>query len=178
VISSSSPGYQLRVDPERVDCLRFRRLVSGSRRLRAAGDLDAAVDALTAALRLWAGRPLADLGKHFGLHPLIVSMEQERLAASVVLADAALATGGIEELIPLLVQVATRAPLFEPLQARLMEAYWRVGRRADALATFDAVRRGLRDELGIDPGRELQMAFRRILDEDSLSASSLAVGAR
>jgi DNA-binding SARP family transcriptional activator len=178
VVSSSSRGYQLRIDPQRVDCLRFRRLVSESRRHYGAGDFDTVVATLTAALRLWVGRPLADLGEQFAMHPLIVSVEQERLAVSVLTADAALAVGRVEDLIPLLVQVTDRAPLHEPLQARLIEAYRRNGRRADALATFDLVRRRLRDELGIGPGRELRAAFRRILDEDSRTASRLPVGAR
>lgn len=53
------PGWQLRVDPERIDWHRFLRLRRDAR--RAAEDYEEAVPALSKALELWRGRPLADL---------------------------------------------------------------------------------------------------------------------
>jgi DNA-binding SARP family transcriptional activator len=175
VVSSSSRGYHLHIRPDQIDCLRFCRLVRDGRRYWTAGRVDEAVDAMEAALALWAGRPLSDLGERFTMHPAVMSLEQQWLAAGVLAADAALATGRIEAAIPLLVRVTARAPLHEPLQARLIEAYRRVGRRADALATFDRVRRGLRDELGIGPGSELRAVFHRVLDDDHRTAPRLSV---
>jgi pimeloyl-ACP methyl ester carboxylesterase len=45
-------------------------------------------------------------------------------------------------------------------------ALYRSGRQADALATYQQIRRLLRDELGLQPGRELQRVERAILDQD------------
>jgi DNA-binding SARP family transcriptional activator len=154
VVTSSSTGYRLRIDPEQADFLKFQRLVRGG-----------GVDRLNEALGLWAGRPLVDLGEPCALHPVVSELEQQWLAAAVLTADAAFCEGRVEDTIPWLVQGSARAPLHEPLQARLIESYRRVGRRADALATFHRVRRGLRDELGIGPGAELSDAFQRALVE-------------
>jgi pentatricopeptide repeat protein len=92
-----------------------------------------------------------------------VALEHDRLAAGMLGTDAARAGGRTTEWVPLLAELAAHVPLHEPLQARLVDAYARAGRRAEALAIYDRIRRALRDELGIDPGPELHAAFRRVL---------------
>ena len=54
-------GYQLEIDPERVDSCRFERLLSEARSELAANRPEAAAPALERALALWRGEPLADL---------------------------------------------------------------------------------------------------------------------
>jgi DNA-binding SARP family transcriptional activator len=166
VVSSGRHGYLLRVGPEQVDSGRFLRLVDTARRAHATGDAGAALDAYRAALATWSGQPLAGLSGHLAHHPQVVSLRHERLVAGILGTDAAYASGRIEEWTPLLAGLAAQVPLHEPVQARLIEAYWRTGRRAEALATFDRVRHGLRDELGIDAGPELTEAFQRVLAGD------------
>ncbi len=163
VVSSGRHGYLLRVEPEQVDSARFLRLVDTARRAWTAGDAHAALDACSAALAAWSGPPLAGLNGHFANHPRVVALEHDRLAAGMLGTDAARAGGRTTEWVPLLAELAAHVPLHEPLQARLVDAYARAGRRAEALATYDRIRRALRDELGIDPGPELHAAFRRVL---------------
>jgi hypothetical protein len=54
-------------------------------------------------------------------------------------------------------------PFRESLVAQLMLAQYRAGRPADALATYDVLRRRLREELGADPDRTLRDLHATIL---------------
>ena len=60
-IVSQSAGYLLRVDPERVDVVRFERLGAQGRDAADAGDHAQAARHLRGALALWRGRPFEDL---------------------------------------------------------------------------------------------------------------------
>lgn len=169
IVSSSYQGYRLRVAPERVDALRFQRLMAEARTHWRAGSASAAAEPLAAALRLWKGRPLAGTGDH--RPAAVTALEQERLSAGMLAALVARATDRVEAWLPTLTEIAASAPLHEPLQATLMEAFRWVGRRADALAVFDRTRRALSEELGIGPGGHLRDAFHALLDEDRLVAN-------
>ncbi len=166
VVSSGPHGYLLRAGPRQVDSHRFVRLVGAARRFWAAGDARAALDACTAALTAWAGPVLDRVGDHVVSHPRVLALRDERTVAGVIGTDAALACGDVVEWIPLLARLVAHTPMHEPLQVRLVECYRQAGRRAEALAAFDRIRRALRDQLGIDPGPELSAAFRRLLTED------------
>ena len=71
--------------------------------------------------------------------------------------------GRDRDLLGELAGLVERFPLRERLRGQLMVALHRSGRQADALAEFRRARELLRDELGIEPGRELQDLHRRIL---------------
>ena len=57
-------------------------------------------------------------------------------------------------------------PSRERLVGQLMVALYRSGRQADALESYRVARRRLVDELGLEPGRELQELERAILAQD------------
>lgn len=57
----------------------------------------------------------------------------------------------------------TRIPLVESLTAALMRAQHALGRSADALAEYNRLRTRLAEELGTDPGPELQARYRTML---------------
>src|SRR5690242_12507288 len=60
LILTREHGYELRIDPERIDARRFERLIGEGRRELAAHHLERAVPLLEDALSLWRGPPLAE----------------------------------------------------------------------------------------------------------------------
>jgi len=62
-----------------------------------------------------------------------------------------------------LAELASRYPLVESLTAALMRAQHALGRSADALAEYNRLRTRLAEELGTDPGPELQARYRTML---------------
>jgi DNA-binding SARP family transcriptional activator len=159
-LQHGSGGYRVEVAADRVDLHRFRRLVREARN----PDLSPAdrAAALRAALALWRGDPLADVT---GLWADTVRGElaQERLDAAIAWARAELAEGNQNRVIPQLRRLAAVYPLAEPLAAALIRALLADGRRAEALDLHAAIRRRLADELGADPGAELQSVLKDAL---------------
>ena len=95
---------------------------------------------------------------------LRLSMVEDRLEAD-------LALGRHSELVPELGVARSRHPLRERLRAQLMIALYRSGRQSEALQAYRETRRLLAEELGIDPGPELQHLERAILVHDPSLAS-------
>ncbi|WP_433789099.1 tetratricopeptide repeat protein [Actinoplanes sp. CA-252034] len=165
-------GYHLVVPSDQIDILRFRRLL---RRPSGTG----AVETLGEALALWQGEPFADLPQLAG-HPKVRSIVAEHRAALARHGAALLAAGQAGRAITAFEEVTAADPLDEAGQAGLVRALAAAGRRAQAFATFHAVRRRLADELGVDPGAELTAAHRDLLEEDARASApartSVAVG--
>ena len=75
-------GYQLVLDPERLDAHRFERLVAEGRSQLAAGRPERAVVALEEGLSLWRGRPLDDLAYEPFAQQAIARLDDLRVAAA------------------------------------------------------------------------------------------------
>lgn len=153
-------GYQLRVDDDSLDLMRFRRLVAEARHT---ADAATAVQLYTGALALCRGSCAANLDPDARAHPAFTAIEAERVQVVRDAADIALRSGQVPAIIPALRQAAAQNPLDEALQARFVLALAADGRRAEATDTFQSVRRRLRDELGIDPSPMLHDAHDRVL---------------
>ena len=93
------------------------------------------------------------------LEELRVTALEDRLAADLDLGGHAAAVAELEDL-------AGRYPFRERLAGLLMLALYRSGRQGEALQAFEAARRALADELGIDPGRWLRQLETGILAQD------------
>jgi DNA-binding SARP family transcriptional activator len=152
----------LRVDPSELDVARFERLVAEA----GGADPKRAAEKLREALALWRGPPLADLAYEPFAQAEIARLGELRLAALEQRIDAELATGRHAELAGELEALVNGHPLRERLRGQLMLCLYRSGRTAEALETYQAARRALVEELGIEPGRRLRELHQAILVQD------------
>ena len=159
-------GYRLAVVSDQVDVARFEALVSEGQTALADGDAANAQQRLGEALALWRGEPLADFAYDAFAQAEIARLQESRLAAIEARIDADLALGEHTRLVAELEALVHQHPLRERLIAQLMLALYRSGRQAEALACYRAARKRLVEELGLDPGRDLQELEEAILTQD------------
>jgi YVTN family beta-propeller protein len=166
-------GYVLRIDPERLDVHRFERLVREGRQSLLAGHDEEAAATLDRALALWRGPPLDELALDGSVEAVLARLGELRLSALEARFEAGLRLGRHADLVAELEEYVREHPLRERARAQLMTALYRSGRQAEALQAYRDVRTLLAEELGLDPGPELQQLERAILTQDP----SLAVPA-
>lgn len=159
-------SYRLAVDADHVDAWRFEVLADEGHALLTSGDPAAARDALVVADALWRGPVLPELADHEGARSLAVRLAERRVAALEDRIDADLALGRHGALVGELTSLVEAHPLRERLRGQLALAMYRAGRQADALRALADAGRTLRDELGIEPSRELRDLETAILDHD------------
>ena len=153
------PGYFLRVEPGELDLERFEVLTE---RGRAEGD----PALLREALELWRGEPLADLRDEPFAQRASLRLEEARLAAREDRLDADLAEGRDAELVPELEGLIAEHPFDERLYRQLMLALYRAGRPGNALEVYQRARKTFDEQLGLQPGPELEELQRQILNQD------------
>ena len=170
-IERHGTGYRLHLDPSSLDLSRFERLVDRAAAALAAGRAADAAEDLGRALDLWRGQPLADLAGEPVHEAEAGQLEEQRLRAVDLLHDAELALGRHDELVPELERLIAAEPYREHARAQHALALYRSGRQADALAACRTARELLVEELGVDPGPELQELERRILLHDPALAA-------
>ena len=166
VLVTRAPGYVIELEPGQLDLDRFRALRDRGRTELDEGRANEAARSFRAALELWRGRALADLENEPFAHDLIAALEDERLATLEARIDADLALGVHAELVGELRNHVRRHPLRERPRAQLMLALYRAGRQAEALDAYADARRVLVEELGLEPGPELQRLQQSILTHD------------
>ncbi|HEX7162296.1 MAG TPA: AfsR/SARP family transcriptional regulator, partial [Trebonia sp.] len=160
-VVTAGDGYLLGVDPDRVDVLRFRRLV---REAGEAGEPGAALGLLGRALGLWRGEPLADLRSAALDREVVPGLTDEYLSAVQRRAGLELAAGRYDRVVGELRGLVGRYPLREPLWGQLIRALAAAGRPAEAIGEYHRVRQTLAEQLGLDPSAELRELYRLLLD--------------
>ena len=151
-------GYRLEVQATDVDACVFESLVDDARR---ADDPIDRVGLYRRALALWRGPVLA--GLDVGVQPLAVRLERLRESTSEELLVCRLTTEPILEVLPDALAEATRHPTSEGLAEVAIKALDAVGRRDEALAHYEQLRRRLASELGIAPSGRLEQLHTRLL---------------
>ena len=156
-IVTMSPGYLLRVAPERIDLHRFHELIG---RARDCPDRELAARLLVRALALWRGTPFEGM---CGLQAVAAALEEARLEATHAYVDLELELGNHDRVIMDLIPLVAEHPLRERSRAQLMLAQYRAGRRAESLRTYQEARRYLAEQVGLEPGPELKRLHDQIL---------------
>ncbi len=158
-------GYTLRVDPGELDAERFESALAEGTDIE---EPARAVGVLRTALRLWRGEPFSDITDLPLLRAEADRLSERRLTGLAQLYCAELACGHANAIIPELVELAARHPMREQLQGLLMTALYQAGRQAEALEVYHRTRSALVEQLGLEPGNELQRLERAILTGDPM----------
>ncbi|WP_422772530.1 AfsR/SARP family transcriptional regulator [Plantactinospora sp. WMMC1484] len=160
------PGYELQVEPENIDLLAFEMECRKAVEAVGAGDFVGAEDLLRRAGERWRG-PLAP-GLPVG--PLLAARRSavldERLRLVEQLAELYIGTDRTPAAIPLLRDHLQANPLRERGHALLIRALYEDGNVSGALDAFAAARSVLVEQLGIEPGDELQQLYKSVLNRD------------
>ncbi|MEW2352257.1 BTAD domain-containing putative transcriptional regulator [Spirillospora sp. NPDC029432] len=181
VIVSTPAGYRLALGEERVDAAAVLLSAAESARCSRAGDHAAALAHAEDGLALWDGPPALDAADRAGAAGMagienagdagpgdpLTALRLERAATYHALVRAralALARlGRHEEAAGPLAGLVAERPRDEELLAGLLRCEAATAGPAAALARYDAYRRGLRDELGTDPGAALKDVYEELL---------------
>ncbi|MCP3786848.1 AfsR/SARP family transcriptional regulator [Micromonospora sp. A3M-1-15] len=157
-------AYELRLGSGELDVTHFQRLAEEGRSRLSERDPAGAIDALTAAMNQWRGTAGDGLSRGTLLDNHWASLEEQRLQASEDLIDAQLAVGAHGDVLPQLRRLLSAHPLRERSWGQLIVALYRRGDVPAALVAYREARAALRDQLGIEPGEELQSLHRAVLD--------------
>jgi DNA-binding SARP family transcriptional activator len=166
-IATRPHGYAAEFQADELDVLRFAELCRDGETALRADSWSRCSEVLGEALRLWRDMPFCDVPCQRLQREEVPRLEQARLQAAEWQAEAELRLGHHDRLVPQLQNLAAEQPLRERFHAQLMIALARCGRQAEALAAYRQARRALIDELGVEPGPELQDLHQRILEQDS-----------
>ena len=172
-IETRAGGYSLRAEPGVVDARRFERLVHDARPLPPAERSAALRDALA----LWRGSPFADLSYESFLQGEIARLDELRLTALEDRIEAEIELGAHDDVIPDAARLAAQHPDRERLCRLLMLALARAGRQQEALDAYEATRRALDEQWGLEPSPETRALHRMILSQDPALAPAQPVAA-
>jgi DNA-binding SARP family transcriptional activator len=166
LVVSLQSGYQIRLEPDQLDLIRFERLLAEGQEALTNHDPREASEKLQAALALWRGPALADFALESFTPTATARLDELRIGAIEKRIDAELQLGHHTELISELEAVVEQHPFRERIQAQRMLALYRSGRQAEALDAYRNARRMFVQELGIEPGSILQNLEKAILRHD------------
>jgi DNA-binding SARP family transcriptional activator len=174
LIRRSPPGYLLDSDAVDVDLAGFRVGCREGAAMIGAGRPSAAAARLKDALTSWRGTAVEDLQDLPFAESVRETLEMERVSVTVECLRAQTDSGSHDETIGQARALLAEHPMREPLWVLLILALYRSGRQAEALAAFGQVREMLAEELGVDPGEELQALHAAVLNQDGALQVRLA----
>ncbi|MEO7397961.1 MAG: BTAD domain-containing putative transcriptional regulator, partial [Ilumatobacteraceae bacterium] len=170
VVVGGDGGYTLMVDPVDVDAIAVLRRATEATTLLGGGDHQGATELCQATLQLLRGDLLASAGDGQWARPHRARLDAARMQLIETGCSARLHLGDTSDVIGDLEVAVTSYPYQESLWLLLITALYQAGRQADALETYHRVRQLLADELGLDPGPQLQQLEQQILIHDAAIA--------
>nr|WP_281274361.1 BTAD domain-containing putative transcriptional regulator [Allorhizocola rhizosphaerae] len=155
-------GYRIIIQPGELDSAEFAQLVMAAQNT----DPQQASTLLADAINLWRSNAYEDVRDHAPIADEARRLDEERIRVQAWHARLQLDLGRHAELIPHLTKLIEAHPYREDLRGHLMLALYRSGRQTDALEVFRNTRRLLDEELGVEPGPDLQRLHESILRAD------------
>jgi DNA-binding SARP family transcriptional activator len=162
----SRPGGYVVTAEDALDATRFRRLAAQAIAALKDGRVPRAADQFRAALDLWRGPAYAEFTDSPPIADEAARLEELRITALEGWAEARLRLGRHSGLVEELTDLVREHPYRESLQGYLMRALYAAGRQADALQVFRTTRKVLAEELGVEPGPQLQRLHEQMLRGD------------
>jgi predicted ATPase/DNA-binding SARP family transcriptional activator len=166
VLLTDVEGYRLVARVEEVDSLRFERDAGEIRELVATSDADRVLRRCDEALALSRGTPFEPASEELWAATAVARIQQMHIEVATIRIDALLELGQHQQALADLEGLVAATPLQERFWAQRMLALHRAGRTDQALEAYRRVRALLDEELGLQPGVELDQLHRRILDQD------------
>ena len=168
-------GYQLALEPDELDSVRFERQVSGALEVLS-GEPRRAADLLGEALGWWSGgRAFAEFIDDLALQAESTRLEEVRQRAAEARVEALLALADHAGAIDELETCIASWPLREGFRAQQMLALYRSGRQPEALRAFQRFRSDLGSQLGLEPSDALaDLEARMVRTDPSLDAPPAA----
>jgi len=170
LVESTPLGYRLTVSFDAFDAGRFETLLAEAEK---ATSPRARVVLLGDALALWRGPVLADFADEEFVRPVAARLDELRLTALELRAEARLALGENGLLADELGDLVARHPLRERLRAAHLRALYRAGRQSEALAGYRDLHAQL-DAIGVEPAPELVELHRAMLTQDPALGATAA----
>ncbi|MEV7171937.1 BTAD domain-containing putative transcriptional regulator [Streptomyces sp. NPDC093224] len=179
LIDRRPPGYAMRIGNASFDLNEFEKLALDGREALVNEDFEKAGELLRDALARWNGQPFANATEYLADAEAPRLMEARAVTLEHRIA-ADLALGRHEQVTGELTGLVAEFPLRERIRCQLMTALCRSGRQADAIHLYHHGRAVLSDELGVNPGEELQATYRALLEGtlDRRPRSAAAAGSR
>ncbi|MEW2623922.1 BTAD domain-containing putative transcriptional regulator [Streptomyces sp. NPDC048106] len=166
VVVSTPTGYRLALDEDQVDSSALLRHEAASAARARAGDHPGALAHSEAGLALWDG----GTGDGAADDPVAALRAARARTHRALVRHRALALahlGRPAEALPPLVELHRELPRDEELLTQLLRCEAATAGRAAALLRYEEYRRGLRAELGADPGAELRALHTELLRTDA-----------
>ncbi|GAA2620263.1 BTAD domain-containing putative transcriptional regulator [Actinomadura fulvescens] len=167
LIESTPNGYRLTLGEDRVDAAAVLALSSSAVRLAGAGDHAGALACAEEGLALWDGADDDDGPLDDPVAALRTARRSARCSLARVRALSLGRLGRRAEALEPLTELVRDRPRDEEVLAELLRCEAATAGPSAALARYELYRRELRDELGTDPGHELQSLHRELLEEKS-----------
>lgn len=166
ILVNDAGGYRLIGGASSVDSLGFAAAVGEVGHLLAAGEAAPALRRAETALALWRGTPYGVFADEQWAQPAVARLRELRDQLQELRIEALMECGSLDLALSDLPPLIAAQPFREHRRALQIQALHRSGRGEQALQAYQEVRRTLADEVGIEPGVELQSLHRKILDND------------
>ncbi|MEY9854853.1 DNA-binding SARP family transcriptional activator [Catenulispora sp. GAS73] len=165
-VRTLSPGYVIDVAADELDMSVFEQACRDGHQALAEEDWTSARREFSHAIGLWRGEPGAGLPDGFVPAAAVQRLRELRWSALDGRITADLRLGRYRQALPDLRILTVENPFAEDFHAKLMLTLHQAGRQGEALAAYQNLRRGLIDELGVEPSARLSALNERILGAD------------